>query len=64
MIILFRTLAKFVHEMESLAPVDYLNTAFVSLRETKENWYISLLPGQGGRAQAARPAEDPKHEGR
>jgi hypothetical protein len=50
--------------MESLAPADYLNTAFVSLRETKEKWCFSLLPGQGGRAQAARPAVDPKHEGR
>lgn len=64
LVILFRTLAKFVHEMESIFPADCLNTAHVSLSETKEKWCISLLPGQGGRAHAARPGDDPKHEGR
>lgn len=64
LVILFRTLAKFVHEMESIVPSENLNTAFVTLKETKDKWYISLLPGQGGRAHAARPADDPKHEGR
>lgn len=62
LVILFRTLAKFVHEMESLFPADCLNNASVSLSETKEKWCISLLPGQGGRAQAARPGVDPDHE--
>lgn len=60
--ILFRTLAKFVHEMESIFPADCLNSASVSLSETKEKWCISLLPGQGGRAQAARPGVDPDYE--
>ena len=42
MVILFRTLAKFVHEMECIVDPDKLSNAFVSLCETKDKWVLRL----------------------